>query len=49
MTMEKPAFSPADIARGEALFSSPCTFVKGVVSVADLPKDGRAEVAFAGR
>ena len=47
--MEKPAFSPVELARGEALFRGPCTFVKGVVSVADLPKDGRAEVAFAGR
>ena len=47
--MEKAAFSPAELARGEALFRGPCTFVKGVVSVADLPKDGRAEVAFAGR
>jgi len=42
-------FTSADLAKGEALFRGPCTFVKGVVSVADLPKDGRAEVAFAGR
>jgi GTP-binding protein len=42
-------FTSADLARAEALFRGPCTFVKGVVSVADLPKDGRAEVAFAGR
>lgn len=44
-----PDFTSADIARGEALFKGPCTFVKGVTRVADLPKDGRAEVAFAGR
>jgi GTP-binding protein len=49
MTMEKPAFTSADLKRGEALFKGPCTFVKGVTRVADLPRDGRAEVAFAGR
>jgi GTP-binding protein len=47
--MADPEFTSTDLARGEALFRGPCTFVKGVVSVADLPKDGRAEVAFAGR
>jgi GTP-binding protein len=47
--MADPEFTSADLAHGEALFRGPCTFVKGVVSVADLPKDGRAEVAFAGR
>jgi GTP-binding protein len=41
--------STAALARGEALFQAPSTFVKGVVRVADLPRDGRAEVAFAGR
>ncbi len=38
-----------DIAQGEALFKGPCTFLKGVVKVADLPHDGRLEIAFAGR
>ena len=38
-----------DIARGKALFKGPCTFVKGVVQIDDLPQDGRPEVAFAGR
>ena len=47
--MADPEFTSADLAHGEALFRGPCTFVKGVVSVADLPKDGRAEIAFAGR
>jgi len=47
--MEEPAFTSADLKRGEALFKGPCTFVKGVTGVADLPRDGRAEVAFAGR
>ena len=42
-------FTKADLARGEALFKGPCTFVKGVASVDCLPKDGRTEVAFAGR
>ena len=49
MTMDSPEFTAADIAKGEALFKGPCTFVKGVVSIDDLPKDGRPEVAFAGR
>src|SRR3954470_5234570 len=39
----------AEIARGEALFKGQCTFVKGVVRIDDLPTDGRAEIAFAGR
>ena len=43
------SFSKADIAKGEALFKEPCTFVKGVVSIDGLPKDGRPEIAFAGR
>jgi GTP-binding protein len=38
-----------DIAHGKALFKGPCTFVKGVVQIDDLPQDGRPEVAFAGR
>ena len=42
-------FTKADIARGKALFKEPCSFVKGVVSIDDLPKDGRPEIAFAGR
>jgi GTP-binding protein len=47
--MTTPDLSPTDLARGDALFKAPSTFVKGVVRVADLPQDGRAEVAFAGR
>ena len=47
--MEKPAFTSAEFAKGETLFKGPCTFVKGVASVDGLPKDGRTEVAFAGR
>lgn len=39
----------ADIAKGEALFKGPCSFVKGVVRIDDLPRDGLTEVAFAGR
>src|SRR3979409_2132098 len=49
MTMESPEFTADDIARGEALFKGPCTFVKGVVKIDGLPQDGRPEVAFAGR
>jgi GTP-binding protein len=47
--MGTPDFTAADIARGEALFKGACTFVKGVVRIEDLPKDGRPEIAFAGR
>jgi GTP-binding protein len=47
--LESHSFTSADLAKGEALFKGPCTFVKGVTRVADLPRDGRAEVAFAGR
>jgi GTP-binding protein len=49
MTMESLDLSAADIAKGEALFKGACTFVKGVVRIEDLPKDGRPEIAFAGR
>ena len=47
--MATPDFTTADLRRGEALFKAPSTFVKGVVRVADLPDQGRPEVAFAGR
>src|SRR6476661_7318784 len=47
--MVTPDFTTADLRRGEALFKAPSTFVKGVVRVADLPGEGRPEVAFAGR
>ena len=47
--MTSPDFTTADLRRGEALFKAPSTFVKGVVRVADLPREGRPEVAFAGR
>ncbi|HSD92530.1 MAG TPA: ribosome biogenesis GTP-binding protein YihA/YsxC [Methyloceanibacter sp.] len=42
-------FTKADVACGEALFKGPCTFVKGVVRITDLPNDGTPEIAFAGR
>jgi GTP-binding protein len=42
-------FTKAEIARGKALFKEPCTFVKGVVRLDDLPRDGIPEIAFAGR
>ncbi len=37
------------LAEAERLFRHSCTFVKGVVNVADLPADALPEVAFAGR
>jgi GTP-binding protein len=49
MTATTAQSSTADLASGEALFKKPCAFIKGVVRVADLPQDGRPEVAFAGR
>jgi GTP-binding protein len=39
----------AELAKGEALFKTPCAFVKGVVRLEDLPRDGTPEIAFAGR
>ncbi|MGH6826062.1 ribosome biogenesis GTP-binding protein YihA/YsxC [Methyloceanibacter sp.] len=47
--MAIPNFTAAELKRGEALFKVPSAFVKGVVKVADLPNEGRPEVAFAGR
>ncbi|MGH6866577.1 MAG: ribosome biogenesis GTP-binding protein YihA/YsxC [Methyloceanibacter sp.] len=47
--MDRGDFSSGDTARVEALFKAPCLFVKGVTSIADLPADGRPEIAFAGR
>jgi GTP-binding protein len=41
--------SEDDLARGEALFRSPASFVKGVVAIDGLPQDGKPELAFAGR
>jgi GTP-binding protein len=49
MTTMAFKFSERDIARGEALAKRPCTFVRGVVRITDLPHDGTPEVAFAGR
>jgi GTP-binding protein len=46
---ETTDLTKADIAKGEALFKGPCTFVKGVVRIADLPQVGTPEIAFAGR
>ena len=47
--MANPDFTAADIRRGETLFKVPCTFVKGVVEIDGLPRDGKPEIAFAGR
>jgi GTP-binding protein len=49
VTMASPEFNPPALAKGEALFKGPCTFVKGVVATDGLPRDGTLEVAFAGR
>jgi GTP-binding protein len=49
MTMDSPEFTKGEIKRGEALFKQPCNFVKGVVGLDGLPKDGTPEIAFAGR
>jgi GTP-binding protein len=47
--MADAEFTKAEITRGQALFKGPCTFVKGVTRIADLPDDRRPEIAFAGR
>lgn len=47
--MKSPEFTPADTARGEALFKGPCVFLKGVTDIAGLPREDHLEIAFAGR
>jgi GTP-binding protein len=47
--MANPDFTTADLRCGEILFKGPCTFVKGVVAIDGLPRDGKTEIAFAGR
>jgi GTP-binding protein len=37
------------IERGRRLFAAPCTFIRGVAGLDQLPEAGPAEVAFAGR
>ena len=37
------------LAEADRFFRRPCDFVKGVTRIADLPGDGRPEIAFAGR
>lgn len=49
MAMTDPEFTADDLARGQALFRTPCDFVLGAVAVDGLPQDGRPEIAFAGR
>ena len=39
--MDNSNFTPAEIARGEALCKGPCTFVKGVVRI-----DGRQHAQY---
>lgn len=47
--MTQPDFSPTTVERGRLLFARPFLFVKGCVSIADLPPMDRLEIAFAGR
>jgi GTP-binding protein len=47
--MPDDAFTPDELAAGEALFSRPWQFVKGVPSLEFLPETDRREIAFAGR
>ncbi len=42
-------YSDDALESGRLLFARPCTFVKSVVAIKDLPTDGPVEVAFAGR
>ena len=35
--------------RGRLLFTGPCDFLRGVVSLTDMPEPDRSEIAFAGR
>lgn len=47
--LQKEDFDDAVLETGRRLFARPCDFVKSVVSIKDLPDQGPAEVAFAGR
>ena len=47
--MANPDFTAADLRRGETLFKGPCTFVKGVVDIDGLPRDGKAVSLWANR
>ena len=47
--MTQPDFSPDIVERGRLLFARPFLFVKGCVSIKDLPEMDRLEIAFAGR
>jgi GTP-binding protein len=47
--MSQPDFSPDIVERGRLLFARPFAFIKGCVSIKDLPPMDRMEIAFAGR
>ena len=47
--MSQPDYSPDIVERGRLLFARPILFVKGCVSLNDLPPMDRVEIAFAGR
>ena len=47
--MSQTDYSPDIVERGRLLFARPFAFVKGCVSIADLPPMDRVEIAFAGR
>jgi GTP-binding protein len=47
--MTQPDFPPEIVERGRLLFARPFLFVKGCVSIKDLPAMDRLEIAFAGR
>ncbi|WDR02220.1 ribosome biogenesis GTP-binding protein YihA/YsxC [Devosia algicola] len=42
-------YSPEALEAGRLLFARPFIFIKGCVSIADLPEPDRVEIAFAGR
>ncbi len=42
-------YSDSEIEKGRVLFSGPCDFMLGVVSMETLPPEGPSEIAFAGR
>tara|TARA_R110002124_G_scaffold133942_6_gene296504 strand:- start:21716 stop:22411 length:696 start_codon:yes stop_codon:yes gene_type:complete len=48
-TMSTIDYAPDMIERGRLLFARPFLFVKGCVSIADLPEMDRVEISFAGR
>src|SRR5262245_56318117 len=49
MTLPNPPFTKAALEDGQRLFTRQCTFLRGVLSLDQMPDANLPEVAFAGR